>query len=106
MVRLGPCKPRLGSGVGAVAWLTRPCKLWQAAGTCQFLPMGVSMRALYALLIVGCGTGKPEASGHDQRARDSTVGASTLPGAAGVRGALRAGDSAAARNARIDSLER
>jgi hypothetical protein len=68
--------------------------------------MEVPMRALYVLLIVGCGTGKPEANRSDQRARDSAVGASTLPGAAGVRGALRAGDSAAVRNARIDSLER
>jgi hypothetical protein len=64
------------------------------------------MRALYVLLIVGCGTGKPEANRPDQRARDSTVGASRLPGAAGVRGALRVTDSAAARNSRIDSLER
>jgi hypothetical protein len=65
------------------------------------------MRALYVmLLVVGCGGGKQEANGADQRARDSTVGASTLPGAAGVRGALRAGDSAAARNSRIDSVER
>ena len=64
------------------------------------------MRALYVLLILGCGAGKPEANRSDQRARDSTVGASALPGAAGVRGALRASDSAAARNSRIDSLER
>jgi hypothetical protein len=39
-----------------------------------------------------------------QRERDSVLGASRLPGAAGVRGALRAEDSAAARNARLDSL--
>ncbi len=65
------------------------------------------MRALYVmLLVVGCGGGKQEASGPEQRARDSTIGASRLPGAAGVRGALRAGDSAAARNSRIDSLKR
>lgn len=39
-----------------------------------------------------------------QRQRDSVVGASKLPGAAGVRGALRAEDSAAARRAREDSI--
>ncbi len=65
------------------------------------------MRSLFLLLVVcGCGRGKQNGNGPDQRARDSTIGASTLPGAAGVRGALRAADSAAARNSRIDSLER
>ena len=39
-----------------------------------------------------------------QRERDSSIGASSLPGAGGVRGALRATDSAAARNARLDSV--
>jgi hypothetical protein len=33
----------------------------------------------------------------EQRHRDSVIGASKLPGAAGVRGALRAQDSAKAR---------
>ena len=39
-----------------------------------------------------------------QRERDSVLGGSKLPGAQGVRGALRASDSAAARNARLDSV--
>jgi hypothetical protein len=39
-----------------------------------------------------------------QRERDSILGASQLPGARGVRGALDAADSAAARNDRIDSM--
>lgn len=39
-----------------------------------------------------------------QRERDSVLGASRLPGARGVRGALGASDSAAARNARLDSV--
>jgi hypothetical protein len=39
-----------------------------------------------------------------QRERDSVLGASQLPGAQGVRGALGAADSAAARNARVDSI--
>jgi hypothetical protein len=38
-----------------------------------------------------------------ERERDSVLGASRLPGATGVRGALRLSDSAEARNARIDS---
>jgi hypothetical protein len=39
-----------------------------------------------------------------QRERDSVLGASRLPGAPGIRGALRAQDSAAAQNARADSI--
>jgi hypothetical protein len=39
-----------------------------------------------------------------ERERDSILGASQLPGAGGVRGALRASDSAEARNARLDSV--
>jgi hypothetical protein len=39
-----------------------------------------------------------------QDQRDSILGESGIPGAAGVRGARRAADSAAARNARIDSI--
>ncbi|MGH7593085.1 MAG: hypothetical protein ACRELE_04430 [Gemmatimonadales bacterium] len=38
-----------------------------------------------------------------QRQHDSVIGASGLPGAAGVRGALRVSDSMATRRARIDS---
>ena len=38
-----------------------------------------------------------------ERERDSVLGASRIPGATGVRGALRVSDSAEARNARIDS---
>jgi hypothetical protein len=65
------------------------------------------MRALVlCFLIIGCGTGETRRSEATERQRDSVIGASQLPGAAGVRGALRAGDSAAARNARLDSLDR
>jgi hypothetical protein len=39
-----------------------------------------------------------------QRQRDSALGASKLPGARGVTGALGAADSAAARSSRLDSL--
>lgn len=49
-------------------------------------------------------TAKPGRDTLTQRQRDSIVGASSLPGAQGVRGALRASDSAAAQNARLDSL--
>jgi hypothetical protein len=63
---------------------------------------------ILCLLLAACA--KPEGSGATgrdtltQRQRDSILGASRLPGAGGIRGALRAQDSAAARNARVDSI--
>jgi hypothetical protein len=64
-----------------------------------------------ALLVVisfaGC-TPKDDGEGskhvRSERERDSILGASRLPGARGVRGALGVSDSAAARNARLDSV--
>ena len=68
-------------------------------------------RRLARLLVLGLGLAAGCTSGEQrreatQRERDSVIGASKLPGAAGVRGALRAADSAAARNARADSVGR
>jgi hypothetical protein len=40
----------------------------------------------------------------EQRKVDSTIGASALPGAGGVRGALAAQDSAKAKQAQLDSI--
>ncbi len=60
------------------------------------------------LLVIACGEGSDggntAADTLTRRQRDSIIGASRLPGAQGVRGALQAADSAAARNARLDSL--
>ncbi len=42
----------------------------------------------------------PAADSTTQRTRDSVIGESRLPGATGVKGALRLSDSADARNAR------
>ena len=65
------------------------------------------MRMILVLLVsAAAACGKEEAQPATQRERDSVIGASKLPGAAGVRGALRAADSAAARSARIDSVDR
>ena len=60
------------------------------------------------LVTLGCSSGEREPSNDPdaRRARDSAIGASRLPGAAGVRGALRAADSASARRAREDSVTR
>jgi hypothetical protein len=64
--------------------------------------------AFGALLLVGvvsCGKSDSTARRDSltQRQRDSVLGASRLPGAQGVRGALKASDSAAARREREDA---
>jgi hypothetical protein len=57
------------------------------------------------LLLVGCASPPSQSRrAGSERSRDSALGASKLPGAQGVRGALMASDSAAARNARLDSV--
>lgn len=64
---------------------------------------------LLCVVVLGCGTAKPSgrAAGDTltRRQRDSVLGASRLPGAQGIRGALRAQDTAAAQNARVDSIQ-
>ena len=51
-------------------------------------------------------TPPPPRSAEQQRAVDSTIGASRLPGAGGVKNALAVSDSAARRKAEIDSIAR
>ncbi len=59
------------------------------------------------VLASACGSSKkPEGTPATQRERDSLIGASSLPGAQGVRGALSAQDSAARRKAILDSIAR
>jgi hypothetical protein len=62
--------------------------------------------ALVLLLVpTGCGPAHDTSKRpRTERERDSVIGASRLPGATGVRGALRAQDSAAAQNTRLDSV--
>jgi len=63
---------------------------------------GLVLTALFA-----CGGGQPAdrpQTPEAQRARDSVLGASDLPGAQGVQRALEVADSAAARRAREDSI--
>ena len=64
---------------------------------------------LLVLTVAACDGGNGQANRPDtltRRQRDSVIGASKLPGAQGVRGALQAQDSARARNARLDSIAR
>ncbi|MES2304821.1 MAG: hypothetical protein V4558_04910 [Gemmatimonadota bacterium] len=66
--------------------------------------MSVSLRCIACglLLLAACKSAPPPA--RTERERDSIIGQSKLPGAGGVRGATRAGDTAVARNALRDSL--
>lgn len=64
----------------------------------------MSRWAFALLLAAACGGGDGANSDRTEHERDSIVGQSALPGAQGVEGALEAGDSAKARNARLDSL--
>jgi hypothetical protein len=63
---------------------------------------------LLAMLLAACASSKKPADvSRDtltQRQRDSTIGASSIPGAQGVQKAMNAADSGAARAARIDSI--
>jgi hypothetical protein len=61
---------------------------------------------LWWLAVAACSGGAQQRHPRDERARDSVIGASQLPGAQGVRGALRTADSATARRAREDSIAR
>lgn len=66
-----------------------------------------ALAALALLLAVAGCSPKSEAGSkpaRTERERDSVIGASQLPGAGVVRGALRESDSAAARNGRLDSV--
>lgn len=60
---------------------------------------------LFLVLAGACTSDSKPAQPATQRERDSVLGASKLPGAQGVRGALRVADSAAVRNARLDSVD-
>lgn len=54
-----------------------------------------------------CGKDEPQASRElTRREKDSILGASQIPGARAVKKALTSADSAAARQARLDSLDR
>lgn len=70
-------------------------------------------RVLFASLFLfaaACGGGgeqsTPTRTKEEQRRVDSTVGASNLPGARGVQGAMKVADSSAARNRQLDSLSK
>ena len=65
----------------------------------------VAIGASLLVGVLGCGEGQSDAHRDvlTQRQRDSVLGASQLPGAQGVRGSLKASDSATARRAQEDA---
>jgi uncharacterized lipoprotein len=63
-----------------------------------------SLFIVSVLLLAACSTKKETAQKPTERQVDSAIGNSKLPGARGVKGAMRVADSAAARNARLDSV--
>jgi hypothetical protein len=63
----------------------------------------LTLPVLLAVGLAGCKPAASAARPGTERERDSVIGASQLPGAQGVRGALRISDSAAARREREDS---
>ncbi len=60
--------------------------------------------AVLLLLVFAAGCAGRRPAPRTERERDSIIGQSRLPGAAGVTGALKVSDSAAARKARLDSV--
>lgn len=63
--------------------------------------------ATLALGLTACGKDQPDARRDlTQHEKDSILGASKIPGAKAVKTALTSADSAAARQARLDSAER
>lgn len=72
--------------------------------------MRLAILACSVIIAAACGAKTDDTTvtrtKEEQRAVDSTVGASALPGARGVRGALAASDSAAKRARELDSLSK
>lgn len=67
--------------------------------------MNLRFFAAGAILVLSACSSKPRDT-LTQRERDSIIGASKLPNAAGVRGALKVADSATARRKLEDSISR
>src|SRR6476646_4299782 len=93
-------------------WPGSPAAQFPAAGKLQWCTHsgGLLTVRVLTLLVLGlaaiaaCNRSSDDTRpARNVRERDSVIGASRLPGATGVRGALRVSDSADARNARIDS---
>ena len=68
--------------------------------------MKLRLFVIGVICLGACSSPPPAKRALTEREKDSVIGQSRLPGAAGVRGALRASDSAAARRARADSVTR
>jgi hypothetical protein len=65
--------------------------------------MRLALSGFALILVAGCGSQDTPPS-RTEGARDTAIAESAVPGAAGVRSALSASDSADARRAREDSI--
>ncbi len=95
----------LGSRAGATL-VTGKLDLDTFNAESSMLPALTRAWPVLLLLAAGCSSHSHSKRAATERERDSVLGASRLPGASGVRGSIRAQDSAAARNARLDSVAR
>lgn len=66
--------------------------------------MRLALTLTVTVLACGCTDKDTEQATRTRRERDSVIGESRLPGAQGVRGALEAADSAAARQRRAEGI--
>ena len=91
-----PCVESLGAAQAA----STPAGRRFIAGARSLVAMSLAV-----CLATGCGGERGErADTIGTREADSALGASRVPGASGVSSSMRAADSAAARNARLDSV--
>lgn len=75
-------------------------------GSLSLRRIGFAIAAL-TIGITACAKDEPDARRDlTQREKDSILGASQIPGAKAVKRAMTSADSAAARQARLDSAER
>ena len=61
------------------------------------------LAAATLVVLTGCRSTAAGTPRRSEREQDSVIGASQLPGARGVQGALRVSDSAVSRQRRVDS---
>ena len=84
-------------------------RAWPGGVACGTMNQGSeTMRRILLVtltaVLLGCTPKDDQDRSLTQRERDSIIGESMLPGAHGVRGALRVADSAAARNERAAQI--
>jgi hypothetical protein len=112
MIRFFLARRASGSGLrgtdpGAIVHIPRQAPARRSESDFHQMVMRTVLACLLLAAAAACAAPADESADTlSQRERDSAIGASKLPGAPGVSAAMRAADSAAARNARLDSIAR